>query len=68
MRGYFAAIFAVVTKDVILELRTKDILVSVMVFALLVIVIFNFAFDPTPRTVALVAPGILWVALSLIPI
>ena len=62
MRDYFAAIFAVLTKDVILELRTKDILASVMVFALLVIVIFNFALDPTPRTVALVAPGILWVA------
>lgn len=63
MKAYFSAIFAVLAKDVMLELRTKDILVSVVVFALLVIVIFNFALDPTPRTVALVAPGILWVAI-----
>ena len=26
------------------------------------IVVFNFAIDPTPRTVGLVAPGILWIA------
>ena len=64
MRGYLAPILAVLVKDVLLELRTKDILVSVAVFALLVIVIFNFALDPTPRTVAMVAPGILWVAFT----
>jgi heme exporter protein B len=63
VKAYFSAIFAVLAKDAMLELRTKDILVSVVVFALLVIVIFNFALDPTPRTVALVAPGILWVAI-----
>lgn len=62
MKPYFSAILAVLAKDVMLELRTKDILVSMVVFALLVIVIFNFALDPTPRTVSLVAPGILWVA------
>ena len=54
--------FALLWKDVLLELRTKDIVVSVLVFALLVIVIFNFAIDPTPQMVVLVAPGILWVA------
>ena len=64
MKGYLAPILAILVKDVLLELRTKDILVSVAVFALLVIVIFNFALDPTPRTVAMVAPGILWVAFS----
>ncbi len=64
MRGYLAPILAVLFKDLLLELRTKDILVSVAVFALLVIVVFNFALDPTPRTVAIVAPGILWVAFT----
>ena len=54
--------FALLWKDVLLELRTKDIVVSVLVFSLLVIVIFNFAIDPTPQMVVLVAPGILWVA------
>jgi heme exporter protein B len=55
---------AIVRKDLLLELRTKDIVVSVLVFALLVIVVFSFAIDPTPQLVALVAPGILWVAFT----
>ncbi|MYC08080.1 MAG: ABC transporter permease subunit [Chloroflexi bacterium] len=58
------AIFAILWKDVVLELRTKDIVVSALVFALLVIVVFNFAITPTPQTVAFVAPGILWTAFT----
>lgn len=55
---------AVLWKDVVLETRTKDTLVSVFVFALLSIVVFNFALNPTPQNVGLVAPGILWVAFT----
>ena len=55
-------VVGLVWKDILLELRTKDIVVSVLVFSILVIVIFNFAVDPTPQVVALVAPGVLWVA------
>ena len=62
LMGYLGPMLAVFAKDALLELRTKDIIVSVPVFALLVIVIFNFALDPTPNTVAMIAPGILWVA------
>ncbi len=56
-----SAALTILWKDVLLESRTKD-LVAVLVFSLLVIVIFNFALDPTPQTVGLVAPGVLWVA------
>jgi heme exporter protein B len=62
MMGYLGPLLAIVRKDIMLELRTKDIVVSVSVFSVLVIVIFNFAIDPTPQTVAFVAPGVLWVA------
>ena len=62
MRSLLSPVMALLWKDVVLELRTKDIVVSVLLFALLVIVIFNFAIDPTPQRVAVVAPGILWVA------
>ena len=62
MMGYIGPALAVLAKDTLLELRTKDILVSVPVFALLVLVVFNFALAPTPGTVAMIAPGILWVA------
>jgi heme exporter protein B len=64
MKEFFVPITALLWKDVLLELRTKDIVVSALMFALLVIVIFNFALDPTPQRVALVAPGILWVAFT----
>ena len=64
MKGYLGPIATLVWKDVLLELRTKDIVVSVLVFALLVIVIFSFAVDPTAQTVALVAPGVLWVSFT----
>lgn len=58
------AVLAILWKDVILELRTKDIVVSALVFALLVIVVFSFAITPTPQTVAFVAPGILWISFT----
>ena len=64
MRTSLLAVMTILWKDVVLELRTKDIVVSALVFALLVIVVFNFAITPTPQTVAFVAPGILWVAFT----
>ncbi len=62
MKLYFGAIWAIVRKDVMLELRTKDFVVSVFVFSLLVILIFSFAIEPSPQLVARVAPGVLWTA------
>ena len=62
MRSYFGAIWAIVRKDIMLELRTKDFIASVFVFSLLVIVIFSFAIEPTPQVVMRVAPGVLWTA------
>ena len=62
MKNWWRAVLALVWKDVLLEARTKDMFVAVLVFSLLVVVIFNFAISPTPQLVALVAPGILWVA------
>lgn len=63
-REFAALALAIMWKDVVLEVRSRDIVVSALVFALLVIVVFNFAVSPTPQTVAFVAPGILWVAFT----
>jgi len=62
MREIFSGIFAIFGKDLLCELRTKEVATSVLVFALLVVVIFNFAFESGGDTAGLVAPGILWVA------
>ena len=61
---YLGYVFTVVKKDLLYEVRSKEIVLSILVFSLLSIVTFNFAFDPTPRIIALVVPGILWVSLS----
>ncbi len=57
-------IFAIFWKDLLNEFRTKEIIVSVLVFVLLVLVIFNFAFDIEINQSETVASGILWVALT----
>ena len=62
MRAWWQAVAAVVWKDMVLEMRTKDMVTAVLFFSLLVLVIFNFALSPTPQMVAVVAPGVLWVA------
>ena len=64
MSASILAVLTILWKDIVLELRTKDIVVSALVFALLVIVVFNFAITPTPQTVAFVAPGVLWIAFT----
>jgi len=57
-------ILAIVHKDIIAELRTKEMFSSMFVFALLVIVIFNFAFELRVANIKQVAPGVLWVAFT----
>lgn len=57
-------IFAIVWKDVLSEMRTREVVFSVLVFTLLVIVIFNFSFGTNTDTIVTVAPGILWVTFA----
>jgi heme exporter protein B len=59
--GFLRKVLAIVQKDVAVELRTKEMLSSMFVFSLLVIVIFNFAFELRVEDVRKVAPGVLWV-------
>jgi heme exporter protein B len=48
-------------KDLAIEFRTRSAFLSVLVFALLGIVIFYFAWDSTAVSAADLAPGVLWV-------
>ena len=47
-------------KDVLSELRSREIISSVLVFAMLVILIYIFAFGADYEKLAGVAPGLLW--------
>lgn len=64
MKEFLQPVLALVWKDILLELRSKDVIISVLVFSLLVVVVFNFALDVTPQNVTDLAPGILWVAFA----
>ncbi len=49
-------------KELRLELRTRELLSATIVFALLVVVLFSFAFDPTAAESRRYGPGLLWIA------
>ena len=61
---FWHKVIAITWKDALSEMRTKEIVFSVLVFTLLVIVIFNFAFGASQKMMELVAPGILWVTFA----
>ena len=56
--------WAIIKKDIITELRTKELFSSMLVFALLVIVIFNFAFGFSAELLDLAAPAMLWISFT----
>jgi len=60
LRGYLRAIGAVVWKDLAAELRSRELLGAMLVFALLVILIFNFALELDVRARQTVTSGVLW--------
>jgi len=59
--NYLRQIWLMVWKDLLTELRTREVTGSVLVFALLVLLVFNFTFDLRVEQVLDVAPGVLWV-------
>ncbi len=60
---YFGHVFVHLRKDLQLEWRSRDSINGMLFFALLVVVVFAFAFDPTAATSRQIAGGIVWVAL-----
>ena len=61
--GFLRAMGAVVWKDLSAELRSRELISAMLVFALLVILIFNFALDldPATRRDPTITAGVLWV-------
>jgi heme exporter protein B len=53
---------AILWKDIRYELRSKQTWLGMGMFALLVLVIFNFTFDLRVDNISAVAPGVLWIA------
>ncbi|HJQ11520.1 MAG TPA: heme exporter protein CcmB [Gemmatimonadaceae bacterium] len=61
MANTLAAAWLIARKDLAIEFRTRTAFLSAVVFALLGLVIFYFAWDPTAVTTGDLAPGVLWV-------
>ena len=59
---YLNQIKAIVWKDLVIELKTRELFSSMFIFALLVIIIFIFSVDLSIVKANEVGPGVLWVA------
>lgn len=62
------AVLTLVVKDISIELRRKESVTAMVMFGVLVMVIFNFVIESAsmnPSLRADLAPGVLWVAVSL---
>ncbi len=62
--SFFRQLRTLIWKDLLVEARGRETVLAGAVFALLVLVIFNFAFDLRVENVAAVAPGVLWVTVT----
>ena len=60
--GLIQQTWILLKKDALIELRSKESVPLMVVFCIVSLVIFNFAFDLRTSNISLLAPGILWVS------
>jgi heme exporter protein B len=58
----FRAAGILLAKELRLELRTRELLTATVVFGLIIVIFFSYAFDPTPSESRRWGPGLLWIA------
>ena len=63
MRAWLHSVRVLVWKDLLQEWRSRDILTSMLAFAVLSLFIFNYALELSPLNRAEIAPGIVWVVM-----
>ncbi len=62
--SYIGKILAIAHKDLLYEYRSRETITTMLIFSFLVVVIFNFTFDPGSSYALEAAPGIIWVAFT----
>jgi heme exporter protein B len=60
----FRVIAAIFVKDIRVEWRHRETLASMCIFGLLVVFLFNFAFEPAREESLRLLPGLLWIAFA----
>jgi heme exporter protein B len=61
---YLRSLSAIIWKDMAAELRSRELLSAMLVFALLVILIFNFSLELDAQARGSVTSGVLWVTFA----
>ncbi len=64
MGEWIRVVAAVAGKDIVIEWRSKTALLSALVFAAMVLVIFNFARDASLVSASILAPSVLWITFA----
>ncbi|MBN1824843.1 MAG: heme exporter protein CcmB [Candidatus Eisenbacteria bacterium] len=62
--GAAAQAAAILRKDLLVEFRNRQALGTMILFALLVVLVLAFAFEPTAEESRRIGPGILWIAFA----
>ena len=62
--GFFRAALVVMMKDLRAELRTKEAINASLGFAIVILLLFSFAFDPEADTTKALSGGLLWIVFA----
>lgn len=54
-------LFILLSKEFNQELKSKDAILSMIIFGLSIILLFSFAFDPTSASIKSILPGLTWI-------
>lgn len=64
MTAFFRHAGVIMLKDLRAELRTKEAINGSLAFALVVLLMFSFAFDPSEETTRAISGGLLWIVFT----
>jgi heme exporter protein B len=62
--SFWRKVWAIIAKDVIAELHTREMVSAMLVFSILAMLIFSFALDLRGAMARAVAPGVLWATVA----
>jgi heme exporter protein B len=64
MMAFVRQVLVIMAKDLRAELRTKEAINASLSFALVVLLLFSFAFDPSEETTREISGGLLWIVFA----
>jgi heme exporter protein B len=63
VKKYFKTIYHIFEKDILLELKSIEVINSMLIFSLLTVIVFSFIFEPGAEYKIDLVGGILWMAI-----